>query len=131
MTTVLNTSRKQNWNSRDDYWMCWMCWMMTSTKQTTKQMTKAMEKALSTTKTMKATHQETPKITEYPSYPHTSGRMGAMANDSPHRNTNRLFCFCIDCWMCFFWCVNWRVCGGCFFVPKYSTYLGILCFRFI
>ena len=27
-----------------------------------------------------------PKITEYPSYPRTSGRMGAMANDSPHRN---------------------------------------------
>ena len=37
-------------------------------------------------KTMKATHQTTPKINEYPSYPHTSGRMGATANDSPHRN---------------------------------------------
>ena len=49
--------------------------------------------ALSTTKTMKATRQKTPKITEYPSYPHTSGRMGATANDSPHRNRNTFVVF--------------------------------------
>ena len=89
MTTVLNTSQRQNWNGRDNYQMYWMCWMMMSTKQ----MTKAMEKALSTMKTTKATHQTTPKITEYPSYPHTSGRMGAMANDSPQRNRSRFVLF--------------------------------------
>ena len=84
MTTVLNTSRKQNWNGRGNYWMYWMWWMMTSTKQMMKQMTKA---------TTKATRQKTPKITEYPSYPHTSGRMGATANDSSHRNRNRIVVF--------------------------------------
>ena len=31
--------------------------------------------------------------TEYQSYPHTSGRMGATANDSPHRYTNRFVLF--------------------------------------
>ena len=34
------------------------------------------------------------------------------------RNRNRfvvLLCFLVDCWMCFFGCVSWRVCGGCFF----------------
>ena len=42
----------------------------------------------------------TPKINEYPSYPHTSGRIGAMANDSPHRNrfflliVASVFCVC-------------------------------------
>ena len=55
--------------------------MMTSTKRTTK----VTEKAIPTMKMMKATHQ-TPKITEYPSYPHTSGMMEAMTNDRPHRN---------------------------------------------
>ena len=33
--------------------------------------------------------------------------------------------FFIDCWMCFFGCMSWRVCGGCF------KYLGILGFIFI
>ena len=125
MTTALNTSRKQNWNGRDNCWTFWMWWMMTSTKRMTKQMMKVI---------MKAACQTTPKINEYPSYPHTSGRMGATANDSPHRNRNRfvmLLCFLVDCWMCFFGCVSWRVCGGCFFVPKYSKYLGILGFIFI
>ena len=82
MTTVLNTSRRQNWNGRDKYQTYWMWWMTMSTKR----MMKAMEKVISTAKMMKATHQTTPKITEYPPYPHTSGRMGATANDSPHRN---------------------------------------------
>ena len=80
MTTALNTSRRQNWNGRDNYQMYWMWWMMTSTKR----MMQVTEKAISTMKMTKATHQ-TPIITEYPPYPHTSGRMGAMGNDSPHR----------------------------------------------
>ena len=42
-----------------------------------------------------------------------------------------LFHFFVDCWMCFFGCMSWRVCGGCFFVPKYSKYLGIIGFIFI
>ena len=44
-------------------------------------------KCTRTTKAItKATHQTPlPKINEYPSYPHTSGRMGATANDSPHQ----------------------------------------------
>ena len=94
MTTALKTSQRQNWDGRDNYWMYWMWWMMTSTKQ----MTKAMEKAIPTLKTMKATCQ-TPKITEYPSYPHTTWRMGAMANDSSHRN--RFVLFFVHCCMCF------------------------------
>ena len=69
----------------------------------------------------KATRQETPKLTEYPSYPHTSGRTGATANDSPHRNRNRFVAFCVDCWMCFFGCMSWRVCGGVF------LFLSTLC----
>ena len=98
MTTALITSQRQNWNVRDNYWTYWMWWMMTSTKQTMKVMEKVTEKAISTMKMTKATHQ-TPKITEYPSYPHTSARMGAMANDYPHRIG--LFHFFIDCCMCF------------------------------
>ena len=45
-------------------------------------------KAIPTTKatcTMKATHTTKAKINEYPSYPHTSGRMGATAKDCNHR----------------------------------------------
>ena len=126
-TTVLNTSRKQNWNGRDNYWTYWMWWMMTSTKRTMK----ATEKALSTMKTMKPTCQKTPKITEYPSYPHTSGSMGSTVNDSHHRNRNRFVSFLHRLLHVFFGCVSWRVCGGCFFAPKYSMYLGILGFIFI
>ena len=120
-TTALNTSRRQNWNGRDNYWMYWMWWMMTSTKR----MTKATEKAISTMKTMKATHQ-TPKITEYPSYPHTSGRMGATVNDSPHRNRF----FFTDCCKCFL-VHELEGVWWLFFVPKYSTYIRILGFIFI
>ena len=85
MTTALSTSRRRNWNGLDNYWMYWMWWMKTPIKRTTKVTVKATPKtkAIPTTKathtmkaicTMKAT-----KINEYPSYPHTSGRMGAMA----------------------------------------------------
>ena len=66
-----------------------MWWMMTSTKRMTKRTTKAMTIATR----RETTEKKTPKITEYPSYPHTSGRMGAMANDSPHRNRNRFIVF--------------------------------------
>ena len=40
---------------------------------------KVTEKALSTMNMMKATRQKTPKIKEYPSYLHTSGRMGGLS----------------------------------------------------
>ena len=70
---------------------------------------------------MKATRQKTPKITEYPSYPHTSGRMGTTANDSsPHRNRNGLLRFFVDCWM---WV---RELEG-----VWCKYLGILGFIFL
>ena len=36
-----------------------------------------------TMKLMMNKHKQTPKLKEYPSYPHTSGRMGAMAIDCP------------------------------------------------
>ena len=59
---------------------------------------------------MKATHQTTPKINEYPSYPDTSGRMGATANDSPHRNR---FFVVVDCCMCFLLRELFFGVGGC------------------
>ena len=40
-TTVLNISRKKDWNDRGNCRTYWMWWMMTSTKRTTKRMTKA------------------------------------------------------------------------------------------
>ena len=49
---------------------------------------KAMTKATPTMKaipTTKVPHTTKAKINEYPSYPHTSGRMGAMAKDCNHR----------------------------------------------
>ena len=67
-----------------------MWWMKTPIKQTMKVTVKAtpMTKATPTMKathTMKATCTMKAKINEYPSYPHTSGRMGAMAKDCNHR----------------------------------------------
>ena len=56
-----------------------MWWRMQQTYATT--MTQTMTKATTTTWIMK-----TPlpiKLKEYPSYPHTSGRMGATARDCP------------------------------------------------
>ena len=85
MTTALNTSRRQNWNRLDNYQTYWMWWMKTHIKRTMKAMMKATP-TMKTTPTMKATHQMKAKIKEDPSYPHTSGRMGAMAINSTHRH---------------------------------------------
>ena len=68
-----------------------MWWMKTPIKRTMKVTVKPtpMMKATPTTKatpTMKATHTTKDKINEYPSYPHTSGRMEATAIDSTHRH---------------------------------------------
>ena len=89
--TALNTSQRRNWNGLDNCQMYWMWWMKIPIKQTTKVTVKAtpMMKATPTMKatcTMKAIHTtKATKINKYPSYPHTHGRMGAMAKDCNHR----------------------------------------------
>ena len=74
--TTLTILGKSNWNEMEIYLMIWMWRRMwqtyatTMTQMTTVTMTTLMRK-------------KTPKLKEYPSYPHTGGRMGAMARDCP------------------------------------------------
>ena len=81
MTTALNTSQRQNWNRLDNYQTYWMLWMKTPIKPTMKATMKATPTTkatptMKTTHTMKETCTMKAKINEYPSYPHTRGRMG-------------------------------------------------------
>ena len=76
MITTLTILGKSNWNEMEIYPMLWMRWRTWQTYATTMtQMTTA-----ATTTLMR---KKTPKLKEYLSYPHTRGRMGAMARDCP------------------------------------------------
>ena len=78
MTTTLIILGRNNLNEMEIYLTLWMWWRMWQIYATT--MTQMMMKVTTTTLMMK-----TPlhKLKEYSSYPHTSGRMGAMARDCP------------------------------------------------
>ena len=103
MSTTLNTCQKKNLNEQGNwlmYWMWWMkqmylinytfpkiltiIWMKHIWKQTKLTHLNMKTQMIQTMTQCKL--QMHPKPKEYPSYPHASGRMEAMANGCPHRS---------------------------------------------